>query len=120
MPMLSNVHLHMSLINDLEVRAKQHADIAADLATKAKNMRDYAQCHCAHEFIKAPAAYAHEGDLCKHCNVNSQVARQKRLDWLAMENAGTAPWGPRYRAPQAKPTLLSNDTSGFKQTSELP
>lgn len=121
MPMLSNVHLHMSLIADLEQRSKQHADISADLAQKAKNMLDYAQCHCAHEFQKPPAAHAHEGDLCKHCGVNSMVAREKRLKWLAMENAGTAPWGPRFKMPMSeKPVLLSNDTTDFKRTAELP
>lgn len=102
MSMLSNVSLHMSLIADLEKRSKMHADIAADMAEKAKNMLAYAQCHCQHEFVKPPAAYAHEGDICKHCKVNAQYARQHRLNWLAMENAGTAPWGPRFRMPKVK------------------
>lgn len=122
MPMLSNVHLHMSLIKDLEVRAKQHADISVDLATKAKNMLDYAQCHCEHEFLKPPAAYAHEGELCKHCGVNSMVAREKRLKWLAMENAGTAPWGPRaitFRSTSSREHSVDSQND-YKQTAELP
>lgn len=122
MPMLSDVKLHMELIADLKKRGKSHIEIGKDMEMKAQAMLAYAQCHCEHEFIKPPPAYAEEGGTCKHCNVNEQYAPTARRTWLAMEAAGTAPWGPRGNERPAKTrsltAVLRNDTSSFKRTDQ--
>lgn len=116
MPMLSNVKLHMSLLDDCQKRGEQHVQIGKDMLENAKNMLAYAQCHCAHEFIKPLPAYAHEGGVCKHCRVNELYAPTARKTWLAMENNGTAPWGPRGNVRPVKTKALADvsaDTTGF-------
>lgn len=122
MPMLSNVKLHMELIADLKKRGATHIEIGKDMEMKAQAMLAYAQCHCEHEFIKPIAAYAHEGGNCKHCGVNEQYAPTARRTWLAMEDAGTAPWGPRGNksstAAKSMPAGLRNDALGFKGTAK--
>lgn len=95
MPALSNMKLHMDLIADLETRGKQHIDIGNDMLRKSQNMLAYAQAHCDHDWIKPLPKYAHEGGVCKHCKVNQLAAADHRKRWLAMEDAGIAPWGPR-------------------------
>lgn len=95
MATIVDVKLSMALIKDMASRGATHAEISADMLTKSRNMLGYVQAHCDHEFTPALPVNAHEGGVCKHCEINELYAAQHKRQWLALEEAGIAPWGAR-------------------------
>lgn len=109
MPEAVDIQLIVTLALDSKQRGTNFIATGQDLLRKADGMLGYAQAHCKHEFEAPPAAYAHEGGTCKHCAINEQYAAQQKRQWLALEEAGLAPWLPRPLAKRPAKTKSFDD-----------